>query len=62
MRGIKLGKMNKLMKMVKDVDRGFPAFSKLLDDAIEDFPKKAERIINSAVEGFEKLFSFPFAK
>jgi len=62
MRGIILGEMKKLRKMKKDIDKGFPSFGELIDDAIEDFPKKAGRIINSAVNGFEKFFSPPFAK
>ena len=57
MRGIKLGEMNKLRKIHKDINRGFPAFGQLLDDAIESFPKKIERLINNAAKGFEKLFS-----
>ena len=60
MRGIILGEMKKLRKIKKDIDKGFPAFGKLLDDSIEDLPKKTERIINSAGKGFEKLFSPPF--
>ena len=43
--------------MKKDIDKGFPAFGKLLDDTIEDFPKKVERFINNATNGFEKLCS-----
>ena len=57
MRRIKLGEMKKLRKMKKDIDKGFPAFGKLLDDTIEDFPKKVERLINNAANGFEKFFS-----
>ena len=62
MRGIKLGEMKKLRNMKKDINKGFPAFGKLLDDTIEDFPKKTEKIIKSAANGFEKLFSPPFSK
>ena len=43
--------------MKKDIDKGFPAFGKLLDDTIEDFPKKVERLINNAINGFKKFFS-----
>ena len=57
MRGIKLGEMQKLRKMKKDIDKGFPAFGKLLDDTLEDFPKKVERLINNAANGFAKFFS-----
>ena len=57
MRGIKLGEMKKLRKMKKDIDKGFPSFGRLLDDTIEDMPKKAERLLNNAAKGFEKLFS-----
>ena len=57
MRGIKLGEMKKFRKMKKDIDKGFPAFGTLLDDTIEDFPKKVERLINNATNGFEKFFS-----
>ena len=57
MRGIILGELKKLRKIKNNIDKGFPAFGELIDDAIEDFPKKVERIINSATNGFEKLFS-----
>ena len=57
MRGIKLGEMKKLRKMKKDIDKGLPAFGQLLDDSIEDSSKKVERLINNAVNGFNKFFS-----
>ena len=57
MRGIKLGEMKKFRKMKKNIDKGLPAFGKLLDDTIENTPKKIARFINKAVNGFEKLFS-----
>ena len=60
--GINLGEMKKLRKLKKDIDKGFPAFGKLLDDAVSDIPKKASGFINLAGEGFEKLFSPPFIK
>ena len=62
MRGIKLGEMKKLRNMKKDINKGFPPFGKLLDDTIEDFPKKVERLINNAGDGFDKFFSPPFTK
>ena len=62
MRGIKLGEMKKLRNMKKDINKGFPAFGKLLDDTIEGFPKKIERLINNAADGFDKFFSPPFTK
>ena len=62
MRGIILGEMKKLRKIKKDIDKGFPAFGRLLDDAIEEIPKKTGRIMNSAGKGFEKFFSPPFSK
>ncbi|SVD08583.1 uncharacterized protein METZ01_LOCUS361437 [marine metagenome] len=57
MRGIRLGEMKKFRKMKKDIDKGFPAFGKLLDDTIENTPTKIERLIKKATNGFEKLFS-----
>ena len=57
MGGIKLGEMKKLRKMKKDIDKGLPAFGKLLDDTVENTPKKIERLIKKAANGFEKLFS-----
>ena len=60
MRGIILGEMKKLREIKQDIDKGFPAFGRLLDDSIEDLPKKTERIINSAGKGFKKLCSPPF--
>ena len=57
MRGIKLGELKKLRKLKNDIDKGFPAFGKLLDNALEDFPDKTERIINNASRGFNKFFS-----
>ena len=62
MRGIKLGEMKKLRKMKKDIDKGFPSFGRLLDDTIEDIPKKVERLINNATNGFDKFFSPPFTQ
>ena len=57
MRGIILGDMKTLRKMTKDIDKGLPAFGKLLDETIEDIPNKAERIINASAKGFKKFFS-----
>ena len=34
MRGIKLGEMKKFRKMKKNIDKGLPAFGKLLDDTL----------------------------
>ena len=43
--------------MKKDIDKGFPGFGKLIDDTLEDFPEKVERLINNAANGFKKFFS-----
>ena len=56
MRGIILGDMKKLRKMKKNIDKGLPAFGKLLDDAVDDLPKKADSLINSSLEGLKKYF------
>ena len=57
MRGIKLGEMKKLRKMKKNIDKGFPAFGKLLDDTAEDFPNKGDRFINAVIRGIDKFLS-----
>ena len=57
MRGIKLGEMEKLRELKKDINKGFPEFGGLIDDTLEDFPKKVERLINNAANGFKKFFS-----
>ena len=48
--------------MKKDINKGFPAFGNLVDDTIEDFPKKVTKLINNAADGFDKFFSLPFTK
>ena len=62
MRGIISGEMKNLRKIKKDIDKGFPAFGRLLDDVIEEIPKKTSIIMNSAGKGFEKVISPPFSK
>ena len=57
MRGIKLGEMKKLRELKKNIDKGFPAFGELLDDTLDDFPKKVERLIKNAANGFANFFS-----
>ena len=37
--------MKKLSKIKNDVDKCVPAFWELLDDTIEDIPKKVEKLI-----------------
>ena len=57
MSGIRLGEMKKFRKMKKNIDKGLPAFGKLLDDTIENTPTKFEKLIKKAANGFEKIFS-----
>ena len=57
MREIKLDEMKKLRKMKKDIDKGFPAFRKLLDDTAEDLPNKGDRFINAVIRGIDKFLS-----
>ena len=51
MRGIKLGEMK------KDIDKGFPAIGKLLDDTAENLPNKGDRFINAVIRGIDKFLS-----
>ena len=51
MRGIKLGEMK------KDIDKGFPAFGKILDNVAEDLPNKGDRFIKAVIRGIDKFLS-----
>ena len=51
MRGIKLGEMK------KNIDKGFPAFEKILDNVAEDLPNKGDRFINAVIRGIDNFLS-----